>query len=124
MDQFHTVSYAQEVIFGSGSLAGLREAVERFGWHRLALCANPSMRKKGHAATLESLLGDCLVAVFDEVQPHVQDFQVNQVLALAIERNVEAVIGMGGGSPIGMAKTVAFALEEKRAGHPAKKPSL
>ena len=117
MDHFHTISYAQEVIFGPGSLVGLSEAVERFDWHRLVLCSNSSMRKKGHAATAESLLGDRLVAVFDQVQPHVQDFQVNEVLALAIEKNADAVIGMGGGSPIGVAKAVAFALEEQRTGH-------
>jgi len=88
------------------------------------LCANPSMQKNGYVATVESVLGDRLVAVFDQVYPHVQDFQVNQVLALAIEKNVDAVIGMGGGSPIGMAKAVAFALDEKRTGHPVREATL
>jgi alcohol dehydrogenase class IV len=119
MDQFHYISYAQEVVFGLGSLAGLAEAVERFGWQRLMLCTNHSMRTNGHASLVESIIGDRLVVVFDHVQPHVQDIQVNEVLAFAIEKDVNAIIGLGGGSPIGMAKAVAFALEEGPTGQPA-----
>jgi alcohol dehydrogenase class IV len=58
--------------------------------------------------------------VFDHVQPHVQDVQAAKVLALAMENNVDAVIGMGGGSPIGMAKATGAALEEQRTGSPAR----
>jgi maleylacetate reductase len=120
MDEFRYVSYAQEVIFAPGALARLGEAVERFGWQRLMLCANHSMQTGGHLDSVKSVLGDRLVAVYDRVQPHVQDVQVYEALGLAMEKNVDAVIGMGGGSPIGMAKAVASALEEKRAGSPAR----
>lgn len=120
MDEFRYVSYAQEIIFAPHALARLSEAVERFGWRRLMLCANHSMQAAGHVAAVESGLGDRLVAVFDHVRPHVQDVQVNEAVALAIENNVDAVIGMGGGSPIGLAKAIASALEEKRLGHPAR----
>ncbi len=120
MDEFHYVSYAQEVIFGPGSLARLGEAVERFNCRRLILCTNHSVRSSSHAASLEAALGNRLVAVFDHVQPHVQDVQVNEILTLALEKNVDAVIGMGGGSPIGMAKAIASALEEKHGGHPTR----
>jgi alcohol dehydrogenase class IV len=41
---------------------------------------------------------------------------VEEALALAVEKQADAMIGLGGGSPIGMAKAVANALEEKRAG--------
>jgi alcohol dehydrogenase class IV len=114
---FRFVSYAQEVIFASGALAQSGEAIERLHCQRLILCANRSMRASGHADRLEAILGNRLMAVFDEVKPHVQDVQVDQALALAIEVKADAVIGMGGGSPIGMAKAVAFALEEKQSGH-------
>ena len=119
MDEFRYVSYAQEVIFASGSLARLGEAVKRFGWRKLMLCTNRSARATGQIDSVESTLGDRLVVVFDHVQPHVQDVQVEQALALAAENTVETVIGMGGGSAIGMAKAVASALEAKQTGHPA-----
>ncbi len=120
MDTFRYVSHAQEVIFAPGSIAQAGEAVERFGWRRLLLCANHSMQSNGHIDSIKSALGDRLVAVFDHVQPHVQDIQVEEALALAIEKDVDAVIGLGGGSPIGMAKAAACLLEEKRMGKPAR----
>jgi len=120
MNKFYYVSYAQEVIFAPGSIARLREAVEVFGWQRLMLCANRSMQAGGYVDSVHSALGDRLVAVYDRVQPHVQDVQVQEAAAIASQENIDAVIGMGGGSPIGMAKAVASALEEQRTSRPAR----
>ena len=111
MDKFRYVSYAQEVVFAPGSLAQLGESVEHFSWKKLLLCTNHSMQVRGYVDSLKSTLGERLVAVFDHVQPHVQDIQVDQVLGLAIEHEIDAIIGMGGGSPIGMAKAVAYTLK-------------
>ncbi len=116
MDQFRYLSYAQEVVFGARSLARLNEFAKQYGWQRLMLCTNQSLRENGHAGEVEAALGECLVAVFDRVQPHVPDTQLESVLKLAIEKGVDAVIGLGGGSPIGMAKAVASALNEQRTG--------
>ena len=110
MDGFNYVSYVQEVIFAPGALARLHEAVVRLGWQRLMLCASHSMRSGGQVGLVESNLGGKLVAVFENVQPHVQDVQVREALVLASEKKVDAVIGIGGGSPIGMAKAVGFQL--------------
>ena len=120
MKDFRYISYAQEVIFASGALAGLREAIGRFGCQRLLLCANHSMQVNGKTEQVKSILGESLIASFDHVQPHVQDVQVREILAIASEEEVDAVIGLGGGSPIGMAKAVASALEEKQMGKPAR----
>ncbi|HTP09581.1 MAG TPA: iron-containing alcohol dehydrogenase [Anaerolineae bacterium] len=120
MNEFHYIGYAQEVIFGAGSLAQLSAAVDRFHWRRLMLCASNSARHSGHVSSIEAALGDRLVAIYDHVQPHVPDFQVAEATALAAERQVDAVIGLGGGSPIGMAKAVSQTLEEKRTRHPAR----
>src|SRR6266852_2561981 len=80
------------------------------------LCSTGSLRRGGHIALLEKALGSRLVAVYEHVQPHVPDFQVVEALELASEKEIDALIGMGGGSPIGMAKAVSMALEEKRTG--------
>ena len=66
------------------------------------------MRAGGWLGKIESSLGEKLVATFNRVQPHVQDVQVRAVLALAQEKNTDAIIGIGGGSPLGMAKAVGF----------------
>jgi maleylacetate reductase len=111
MDTFHYVSYAQEIIFAPGSLAQVAEAAERSGWRKLMLCANHTMQRNGTLDSIKSSLGEHLIAMFDRVQPHVQDVQVQEALAIAKEKNIDAVIGLGGGSPIGMAKAVGFQLQ-------------
>ncbi len=114
MSEFHYIGYAQEVIFGAGALERLSEAVNRFHWRRLILCASNSARRSGHISSIETALRGQLVAIYDQARPHVPDFQVAEAVALAAEHRVDAVIGLGGGSPIGMAKAVSQALEEKR----------
>lgn len=108
MDRFRYVSHAQEVMFAPGALARLGEAVERAGWKRLLLCANRSMKANGNVGRVESALGERLVATFDSVNPHVQDVQADEVFALARKHEIDGVIGLGGGSPIGLAKAIGF----------------
>ncbi|HKV03208.1 MAG TPA: iron-containing alcohol dehydrogenase, partial [Ktedonobacteraceae bacterium] len=120
MNEFHYTSYAQEIIFGSGSVARLGEAVERFSWQRLMLCSTGSQQRNGHIAAIENVLGERLVARYEAVAPHVPDDQVAEVSAIAYESKIDALIGLGGGSPIGMVKAVSMAVEEKRSGRPAR----
>jgi len=115
MNGFRYISYAQEVIFDVGSLGRLGEIAEQSGWHRLLLVSTGSMRRTGRIAGLENTLGPRLVAIYDHVQPHVPDFQVAEVLELAWRSDVDAIAGLGGGSSIGMAKAVSFALGERSA---------
>src|SRR5215470_4943937 len=120
MDEFRYTSYAQEIIFGPGSLARLSEAVERFSWRRLMLCSTGSQRRNGHIGAIQNLLGELLVASYESVASHVPDMQVAEASALAYESEIDALIGLGGGSSIGMAKAVSLAVEEKRSGQPAR----
>jgi maleylacetate reductase len=120
MTKFSYTSYAQEIIFGPGAITRLAEAVERFGWRRVLLCTTGSARRSGALAQAEAALGDRLAAVYDHVQPHVPAAQVAEATAQAAQHEVDAVIGLGGGSPIGAAKAVGQALEERRTGQPAR----
>jgi maleylacetate reductase len=120
MTEFSYISAAQQVIFGAGALTHLGEAVERFGWQRLMLCTIPRFQISGLVARLENILGRRLVVSYAQVQPHVLQNQVEAALALAAEHKVDAVIGLGGGSPIGMAKAVSLALEAQRTRQPAR----
>jgi maleylacetate reductase len=116
MHDFQYNSYQQEVIFAPGALARLAQAVDRYGWQRLMICTNRSLSANGRLTSLAAVLGDRLAAVYDRVKPHVQDDQVAEALQLATENEVDAIIAMGGGSPIGMAKALAPRLAEH---HPA-----
>jgi maleylacetate reductase len=120
MKEFNYTTYAQEIIFGVGASARLGEAVERFHWQRLMLCTSPSLRPNGHVAPIEATLEPCLVATYERTQSHVLDFQLAEAMEIATQADVDAVIGLGGGSPIGMAKAVSLILEEGRSGKPAR----
>jgi maleylacetate reductase len=115
MNEFHYVSYAQEVIFSSGAFERLKEPVERSGNHQyLMVCTSKAIVASGQLARLEAAIGSQLVAVFDRVKPHIQDIQVNEAIALATKNKVDGIIGFGGGSSIGMAKAVAAALSNEK----------
>ena len=113
MREFHFTDYAQEVIFGPDALEQLDEAVERASWRRVLLCTSNSQRRSGAVASVERLLKERLVAIYERAGAHVPERQVDEVLKLAEERRIDALIGLGGGSPLGLAKTVSFALEEQ-----------
>jgi maleylacetate reductase len=104
---FRYRSFSQEVHFAPGAFVELSAAVDRAGWQRIMLCASHSQRQNGRVDQLVEVLGSRLVAVCDQVQQHVPDAQVEEVAALAALKAVSAVIGLGGGSSIGMAKAVA-----------------
>src|SRR4029077_18147200 len=112
---FRYLSYPQEIIFAPGALAQLGEAVARLGWRRLLLCTTGSAVRAGHAAQVTGALAERWCATFDHAQPHVPQAQLDEALALAEARQVDAVIGLGGGSPLGLAKAVAHQLTRQRA---------
>jgi maleylacetate reductase len=116
LHNFNYHSTAQEVYFGAGFLAQLPAIIARHNWQRLMLCTTPHLRENGVMAQVEDACAGELVTTYDEVKPHVPDYQVEEALSLAEEKQVEAIIGLGGGSPIGMAKAVSLAYEAKHAG--------
>ncbi len=120
MPDFHYTCYAQEIIFAPDALTRVSEAIDRFGWKKLLLCSTGSARRNGIITQIETALGERLVAIYEHVQPHVLDVQVAEVLALAAEHKIDAVIGLGGGSSIGMAKAVSQAYEAHQIGRPAR----
>lgn len=111
MHDFSFTLLPQKVIFGAGAADQLPQALDSFGWRRVLLVTTGSARRSGRAARVEALLGQRLAATFDQTQPHVPAEQVEQALALARDRGVEAILGLGGGSAIGLAKAVSHALE-------------
>jgi maleylacetate reductase len=100
----------QKVIFGPGALAELPAQVDGLGWRRVLLCTTGSARRSGRAREVEALLGERLAASYDGVQPHVPEAQVSEALRLAQAHPCDAVLGLGGGSAIGLAKAVSYLL--------------
>lgn len=115
MHSFSYTSTAQQVLFGAGCLSQLRAIAEQHNWRRLMLCTTPHLRQNGIMALVEEIGGEALVVSYDGVRPHVPDSQVEEAVSLAEQHHVEAIIGLGGGSPIGMAKAASMELEARGA---------
>lgn len=114
MSAFSMTIAAQTILFGPGSVAQIGDAVASAGWQRILLCTTPHVRSRGYLTPIETALGERLVATYERVLPHVPDTQVAEATALAAEQQIDAVIGLGGGSAIGTAKAVSMVLYEAR----------
>jgi maleylacetate reductase len=118
--RFTYTSAAQQVVFGAGSLERLGDVVSEYGLDRIVLCCIPRLERVGLAARVEAILGKQVVHRYAKAAPHVPQAQVDEALALAQDVEADAVIGLGGGSPIGLAKAVSMALEAQRRGADAR----
>lgn len=114
MDSFTYSLHSQEIIFDAASLARLREVVTRYGWEKLVLYTSQSMRARGRVQEIHNLVGARLAAVRDDIQPHVQDKQVLPSVMIAKEVGADAIIALGGGSVLGMAKAIVSTLRKER----------
>lgn len=109
MEQFVYTTYPQQIIFGIGSLAQMETAVSHL--HRLLLLTSPSLQTGGFVARLQNALGPRLAATFEHTLSHVQENQLTEVVELAKSNTIDGVIGLGGGSPIGLAKALSHTLK-------------
>ncbi len=80
------------------------------------LCTSPHYVRNGIVGRIAQQLDERLVAPYTGVQPHVQAVQLDEAVALAVEHDVNCIIGLGGGSALGMAKAVIRELEARLSG--------
>jgi maleylacetate reductase len=120
MVRFSYEGYPQDIRFGEGSIVELDAMVDQFSWRRVLFVTSGSHRRNGNAERAESMLGSRLALTFDRTLPHVQEEQVDDVTARAWSHEVDGIVGLGGGSVMGMSKAISDALHECRMGHPAR----
>ena len=117
---FRYTFYAQDIRFGAGAVAQLGDIADACGWRRLMVCTSEGSRRRGQLALVEQALAGRQVVAYGAVRPHVPEAQVVEATDLAAVHEVDAVIGLGGGSAIGLAKAVSLAIEGLRTGRPAR----
>ncbi|MFH1403331.1 MAG: iron-containing alcohol dehydrogenase [Candidatus Altiarchaeota archaeon] len=94
------------VIFGSGVLDRLGEIVgESDAGKALIVTGSGSMRKTGVLERVISLLGDVSVEVFDNVESDPSVDTIDDAVEYA--REVDLIVGLGGGSPLDAAKAIS-----------------
>jgi maleylacetate reductase len=94
------------VVFGAGALDRVAAEVDALGVRRVLVVATNSARAAADA--VETQLGDCFAGRIDGVTQHVPTEAADNARTKARELNADAVVAIGGGSAIGLAKAIAL----------------
>jgi alcohol dehydrogenase len=98
------------LIFGAGKVAELA-TTEHFPWKKalLVVGAGGSTRRSGLLDRVRGLLAGrgVAVVVYDRIRPNPEAAQVEEAAEIARREGCDVVVGMGGGSTIDSAKSIA-----------------
>lgn len=99
-----------EVIFGRGSIEQVGESCQRLGAQKVLVVSDQGVIQAGW---FEKVVKSCqeaglAVATFYDLTINPKDYEVEKGKSLYIEEECDAVIGVGGGSVIDIAKAVAI----------------
>ncbi len=98
------------IIFGKGSIKKLSQQ-NLYGTNALIVTTNGnSVKKFGYLGTVISQLNSCGIdsTVYDKVMPNPTKDQVMEAAKICKNSNIDFVIGLGGGSAIDAAKSIAI----------------
>jgi alcohol dehydrogenase class IV/protocatechuate 3,4-dioxygenase beta subunit len=103
---FEYVANAARIVFGSGTIARLRDEVGRLGATRVLLVHDPGLA--GAADRAAETLGAAVAARFDGVAMHTPVEVTERALAVATDARVDCLVSLGGGSSTGLGKALAL----------------
>lgn len=104
-----------KIVFGVGAIEKLSELVKNLGKKALIVTGRKSTKATGLLDRVIDSLKNVGIesVVFDKVQPNPISDDVDEAAKIAIEKSVDFVIGLGGGSAIDSAKAIAIAAAMK-----------
>lgn len=97
---------AARVVFGAGAVARIDDELDAMGFTR-ALAMTTAGRAEA-LTLIRARLGRRLAGVYDRAAMHVPVERVREALSQVDERSPDALLAVGGGSAIGLAKAVAL----------------
>ncbi|MBV9801654.1 MAG: iron-containing alcohol dehydrogenase [Solirubrobacterales bacterium] len=99
-----------EVIFGVGTLAEVGGAVRRVGGQRPLLVSDPGVLAAGWVERAMPYLADVRVecCLWHDLTPNPKDVEVGEAFASYVASGCDALLAIGGGSCIDLAKAVAI----------------
>src|ERR1051326_3902736 len=88
------------LVFAEGALDTLGELVKEYGGKRVLLVTDSGVAKAGHAARAEQSItkAGLSVLLFDQVRENPGTKQVADCVALARTKDIDFIVGLGGGS--------------------------
>jgi alcohol dehydrogenase class IV len=106
------------IVLGPGVVDDLEQLLLGLGATRVYLVTGPTLAVGAAGIRVRDALGSSLVGTYARSQPHVPSRTAEDVAKEARKLAVDALVGLGGGSPIGTAKAAAFRLHENRGSDP------
>lgn len=99
-----------EVIFGSGSIKQVGESCIRLGAQKILIVTDPGVVESGW---LELVVKSChevglSYSIFSDLTTNPKDFEVKKGLTQYLNAECDAILGVGGGSAIDVAKAIAI----------------
>jgi maleylacetate reductase len=108
----HT-GFAQQIVFGAGSLRRLPEVLRSIGARRVLLVTTAGRLASDEGEQVRRALGDSLVSTFAEVESHVPAPLALRAVQQARADAVDAIVSFGGGSCADLGKAVCFFTEQE-----------
>jgi 1,3-propanediol dehydrogenase len=98
-----------EVIFGPGSLGQIAECAQRLGAEKIFLVTDEGVRRAGWVDKAVAVLKDWGMnfELWSQVTPNPKDYEVEEGAKQYLAAGCDAIVGLGGGSPIDAAKGIA-----------------
>jgi alcohol dehydrogenase len=108
--QNFTFKASGSVIFGNQTLSQVPQVLEDLSSKSVCIVTDPGVAGTGILTKLQEILKDTKVNVltFNDVEPEPDILSVDRCAKLAVENKVDAFIGLGGGSPMDVAKGAAI----------------
>ncbi|WP_308592054.1 iron-containing alcohol dehydrogenase family protein [uncultured Megasphaera sp.] len=99
-----------KVFFGKGCIAQSGDVLANLGRKALLVTGRHSAKANGSQAAVVEKLDELGIAwfLFDEVENNPSIATIRKAAAFALEKDVDFVIGIGGGSPMDAAKAIAL----------------
>src|SRR4051812_31929350 len=107
MESFVYEALPTRVVFGSGTIARIREEVERLGARRALVLSTPG-RGEDLANEVSLLLRDLSAGVHAGAVMHTPIDATEKALSVVRERAADALVAVGGGSTTGLGKALAL----------------
>ena len=105
-----------KVFFGKGCIAQSGEVLADLGRKALLVTGRHSAKVNGSQAAVVEKLDELGISwfLFDEVENNPSVATIRKAAALALEKGVDFVIGIGGGSPMDAAKAIALVCTQEQ----------
>lgn len=103
-----------KIIFGESNLPAVMEETRRYGKCVLLVLGGESFRKNGYYEVLTTALNNANMEIFEMsgIKTPILS-KVREGIALCLEKKIDVILGIGGGTCMDMAKAIAFGVPRK-----------